>query len=73
MSSFGLPTINGWHSLFTSEKPKFKGINMVSHVGNQFESFMAKFKRLGYFTTYISPSPLDFDGKSNWLFNGMTD
>ena len=52
----------------TSEKPRLYGINMVSAVNNDAESFARRFKNEGYYTFYQSPSPADFDGKVNWLF-----
>lgn len=40
VASAGLPTIFGWHSLMTTEKPLLNGINMVSSVENEDESFI---------------------------------
>ena len=40
VASAGLPTIFGWHSLMTTEKPLLNGINMISSVENEDESFI---------------------------------
>lgn len=52
----------------TSEKPYLRGINMVSSVYNDVESFTKRLRDNGYYSYYQSPSPLDFDGKINWAF-----
>ena len=63
-NTFGLPTISGWHSLLTGEKPLLKGTNMMSSVDNDDEGFPKIFREdLGYYTTYVSPSSFTFDGK----------
>ncbi|CAL6114574.1 Sulfatase [Hexamita inflata] len=67
-ASFGLPTIYGWHSLVTSEKPLSRGINMINSVHNNVESIFSSVKNIGYYNSYFSPSPFDFDGKNNWVF-----
>ncbi|CAL6016033.1 Sulfatase [Hexamita inflata] len=67
-ASFGLPTIYGWHSLVTSEKPLSRGINMINSVHNNVESIFSSIKNIGYYNSYFSPSPFDFDGKNNWVF-----
>ena len=74
VNSFGVPTINGWHALFTGEKPLMKGTNMISSVENDDEG-LPKILRtdLGYYTTYISPSSFTFDGKQNWVGRGWFD
>lgn len=58
----------------TTEKPLLNGINMISSVENEDESFIDQLRRdLEYFTTYVSPSPFDFDGKINWAGRGWFD
>ncbi|CAL6051533.1 Sulfatase [Hexamita inflata] len=70
LSSNGLPTVFGWHSLMTGEIPYSNSINMAQSVFNDVDDFPSYFKQQGYHTMYVSPSSFKFDGKHNWLFRG---
>ncbi|CAL6057312.1 Sulfatase [Hexamita inflata] len=70
LSSNGLPTVYGWHSLLTGEIPYSNSMNMVQSIYNDVDDFPSYFNQQNYHTLYISPSKFKFDGKHNWVFRG---
>ena len=43
---------------------------MIQSIYNDVDDIPSWFKSQNYFTMYVSPSPLNFDGKTNWLLRG---
>ncbi|CAL6034537.1 Sulfatase [Hexamita inflata] len=70
LSSSGLPTVFGWHSLITGELPYSDSLNMVQSIYNDVDDFPSFFRAQNYHTLYVSPSDFNFDGKHNWLLRG---
>ncbi|CAL6053226.1 Sulfatase [Hexamita inflata] len=70
LSSNGLPTVYGWHSLLTGEIPYSNSVNMVQSIYNDVDDFPSYFNQQNYHTLYVSPSKFKFDGKHNWVFRG---
>lgn len=45
-------------------------MNMIQSIYNDVDDIPSWFKSQNYFTMYVSPSQLNFDGKTNWLLRG---
>ncbi|CAL6006450.1 Sulfatase [Hexamita inflata] len=70
LSSNGMPTIFGWHSLMTGEIPYSDSVNMVQSQYNDVDDLPSFYHQQDYHTMYVSPSEFRFDGKHNWVYRG---
>ncbi|OHT09602.1 hypothetical protein TRFO_21495 [Tritrichomonas foetus] len=68
MSSSGLPTISGWHSMMTGVPPSQSFINMIDGIDAHVDDVPSHFHDDNYRTMYISTSPFEFDGKQHWVW-----
>ena len=68
MSSFGLPTLSGCHSILSGLTPSQTYLNIIAGSLVHSDDFPSEMKSLGYRSIYISSTFFHFDGFKYWVW-----